>query len=454
MKASVRCQSLDLAGLARAEKHGLREDWIGKKRQINDNDPLVIGGLNLAELYAEHIDGARQNKGAKKPILHFIVKFPPEVLTDAAPVRFARRDREGREALMLAQAARFINDSHGGEAVFAARLDRDEAGTTVVDVFACPRYMKESKSQRREPVLWTSATRFGEKLALKHQDHIRSRLNDAASTKPITSPRAVGIALQEELSVWFERKNGVRLFRSLKASPTPDWVAPEEWRLNQIRAEADEAEAKRALAETEAERIADEAETAAAVATAAKIEAEAEAQRVAAKSGALLTAAAALAEEVNAGTLRRNEAGKIVADDGPALLGGLPDLAPAIRAGADAVEARKRAEADAEAAKRARIAAETDAAAAVEARQKAEGLVQRLTGLMSKVAAWLRRPDLPDAARRSGEDLMREVGLPIPQQQERGGGKGGLWRLTGLDGKGSPAEKPSPEADLLDGPSL
>lgn len=94
-------------------------------------------------------------------MLHFIIKFPPEVLTDEAPGRFAGLDRAGREAMMVRQAMAFINQSHGGRAVFAARLDRDEAGETVVDVFACPLYLKPSKSERREPALWTSATRFG-----------------------------------------------------------------------------------------------------------------------------------------------------------------------------------------------------------------------------------------------------------------------------------------------------
>lgn len=89
---------------------------------------------------------------------------------------------------MVRQAMAFINQSHGGRAVFAARLDRDEAGETVVDVFACPLYLKPSKSERREPALWTSATRFGEELARKHQDHIRARLKDAEAVKAITSP--------------------------------------------------------------------------------------------------------------------------------------------------------------------------------------------------------------------------------------------------------------------------
>lgn len=253
MKGAVRCESVDIAGLTRAEKHGRRQDWIGKQRKIRDRTPLVVGGLDLVNCYHRHIDGAKQNKGAKKPVLHFIVRFPPEVLTDEGPSPFAKLDREGRERLMVKQAVKFVQDTHGGKAVFAARLDRDEAGETVVDVFACPKYLKESRSARREPTLWTSATRFGEDLARKHQDHIRGRLKDAKTDKPITSPRAVGIALQEAFGQFFEKENGVKLDpRKLKDSRARDRLEIEEWRLRQMEAEATEAEIARKQAKADA----------------------------------------------------------------------------------------------------------------------------------------------------------------------------------------------------------
>lgn len=256
MKAAVRCESLDLAGLARAEKHGKREDWIGNQRRIKDRSPLIAGGLDLVNRYKKHVEGASLNKGAKKPALHFIVRFPPEVLTDDGPSPYVKLDRDGRERLMVKQAVQFIQDTHGGQAVFAARLDRDEAGETVVDIFACPKYLKESKSARREPKVWTSATRFGEELARKHQEHIRARMKDAKTSKAITSPRAVGMALQEEFAQFFEHKNGVKLDpRKLKDSRTKDRLEVEEWRLRQMETEAAEAEATRIHAEAEAVRI-------------------------------------------------------------------------------------------------------------------------------------------------------------------------------------------------------
>jgi|GEM_PF-6334148 len=56
----------------------------------------------------------------------------------------------------------FINFQHGHEAVFHARLDRDEAGQHVVDVFYAPRYVKSTKRKTEE---WVSLTKFGKELA-------------------------------------------------------------------------------------------------------------------------------------------------------------------------------------------------------------------------------------------------------------------------------------------------
>lgn len=448
MKAAVRCESLDLAGLARAEKHGKREDWIGKQRKIRDAKPLVYGGMDLVDLYAAHTEGARQNKAARKPVLHFIVRFPPEVLTDDGPTPYTRTDRAGRERLMVKQAVRFINETHGGQAVFAARLDRDEAGETVVDVFACPRYLKASKAAGRDPVLWTSATRFGEELARTHQDHIRARMKDAKTAKAITSPRAVGIALQESFGQFFERENGVKLApRKLKESRAKDRIEVEEWRLRQMGQDAAEAEARRA-------------------------EADEAALRVSAKSAALLTATAALTAEIAAGTLQRTEQGRIRVKDRAAIQGGLPDLAPALNAAADATEARRREERAAEAAKAVRAAeeakaeavkaeaarileeAQNDRTAAAKDRAEIRGLRERVDSLLEKAEAFLRRSDLPDLARKAGSALMRAAGRPVPEPDATTGQGGSrMRRMAGLDAaplSAPPAQQPGPEARPAD----
>lgn len=323
MKAAVRCESLNIAGLARAEKHGKREDWIGKQRQIRDVKPLVAGGMDLVDLYEKHVEGARQNKAAKKPVLHFIVKFPPEVLTDDGPTPYASLNRAGREKLMVKQAVRFINENHGGQAVFAARLDRDEAGETIVDVFACPKYMKESRSAHREPTLWTSATRFGEELARKHQEHIRTRLK-SDSARAITSPRAVGMAIQQEFAAFFERENRVKLDpRKLKESRAKDRIEVEEWRLRAMEREAMEARQERDSALIERDKARQEVETAQAAQVAAND-----------RTAAITAAGLAVVDEMTAETIRYDATGKIRMGNPAGIKPGLPELAPLVRAAA------------------------------------------------------------------------------------------------------------------------
>lgn len=375
MKASVRCDALDMTGLARAEKHGKRKDWISKQRRVRDVPALTLGGdpdadgLNLADLYAAHIDGARMNKAAKKTVLHFIIHYPEEVLEDGGPVPgFAALTPEEREKRLLQQAVDFVNESHGGDAVFAARLDRDEAGRTNVDVFATPRYLKPSKSGKRQPALWVSATRFGEALARKHQDHIAERLTDAeerldpdGNPIPITSPRAVGMALQEEFHEFFAGVNGVALEqRTLKESASKDRLRVEEWRLRKMKEEAAAALRQRdraRAAQEAADAAAAEARIAAGAALAAQADAEAraeatrrerdearreaaaakaEASRIETAAKGVGEAVVALAREMEAGTLVMGNDGLVYGEDVDALRPGKKFLKDAIRAAAQA----------------------------------------------------------------------------------------------------------------------
>lgn len=410
MKAAVRCESLDLAGLARAEKHGKREDWIGKQRKIRNVKPLVLGGLDLTALYEKHTEGARQNKAARKPVLHFIVRFPPEVLTDDGPTPYAQRDRAGRERLMVSQAVKFINETHGGEAVFAARLDRDEAGESVVDVFACPRYLKESKAGR-EPALWTSATKFGEELARKHQKHIRERMKDAKTAKAITSPRAVGMAIQESFGQFFERQNGVKLDpRKLKEGRAKDRLEVEEWRVQRMAQEA-------AKARQERDKAHDEAAAARAVQEEAAAEADAARQDVEAAKAA----AAAVVQDAEA------EAAKVKA------------------AGKAEVKADRQQVADTLAGKLAEV--QTLRAAAAKDRAEAKSLRETAKGLLDKVEEYLRRPDLPDLARKAGAVVLKTAGraVPEPDATSHGGGGSKMRRMAGLDAA-PPASAPAPQS--------
>lgn len=205
---SVRCSAIDLAGLGRQEKHGKRLDDLSQKRRIREVDPLVYRTLDLCDAYASHMEGVKLAKDAKKPILHFIIHFPDELFGDDSPYIGSKLERQEQ---MLAQAVAFINETHGGDAVIAARVDLDEKGETIVDVFAAPKYEKRTKRTKpneRGPI-WASATKFGRELALKHQDEIMRRHPEAEAA--LTGPRAVGIALQSEFAAFFLRENGVPL---------------------------------------------------------------------------------------------------------------------------------------------------------------------------------------------------------------------------------------------------
>ncbi|ARO16042.1 hypothetical protein BVG79_p4000002 (plasmid) [Ketogulonicigenium robustum] len=227
MKAAVRCSALDMAGLSAAEKHAKRQDKTSAKRVVRDASPLVYKTLDLRSAYDAHTKGVRQNKAAKKPVLHFIVRFPPELLDE----RRTNRSKEELQRAMVRQAVEFINETHGGNAVFAARLDRDEAGESIVDVFASPVYEKRTKRTPPDQPgeMWSSATKFGRELADKHREEIQRRHSGAAPN--YSAPRAVGIALQSEFAAFFERRNNIKLEpKREKSDGAPDRLETEAFK--------------------------------------------------------------------------------------------------------------------------------------------------------------------------------------------------------------------------------
>lgn len=225
MKAMVRVHSLTLNGqgekaLPTMELHGKRLDQTSQTNRVRDVDPLVYGSLNLREAYDVHVAGARMNASCKRPVLHALVRWPTE--WEVTPET---------EEWMINSAVQFINEAHGGNAVFAARLDRDEEGLHTVDVFFSPRYLKETKLTRgleKDPEVWVSPSKHGKDLALKHQDYIKSR--HPKSKGILTGPRHVGIALQCELTEWLADRGVTLEPRKEKAAGPPDTVHITEWK--------------------------------------------------------------------------------------------------------------------------------------------------------------------------------------------------------------------------------
>lgn len=137
---AVRVSTLDATDLASMERHGRREDASGQARRVSDDAPLVFGGLDICARQEAHTTGRKQQGRAKA--LHALVQFPSELIPNTAMA----------QKVMLREAVGFINEFYGGDAVFAARLDRDEKGTHKVDVFFLPRWdftYKDGRTQHR-----------------------------------------------------------------------------------------------------------------------------------------------------------------------------------------------------------------------------------------------------------------------------------------------------------------
>ena len=217
MHASIRVNSLTLSGkghktLPGMQAHGMRLDGSSKRRKVRNVEPLVYGSLDLQTAYSDHVKGCRMNAGLKRPAMHAIIQFPPQI-----------RISEANERKMLQLAVQFINKTHGGDAVFAARLDRDEDGRHTVDVFYSPKYVKETKKGSE---MWISTTKHGKELCERHRGEIERRHGGTFST----SPRQVGIALQAELYDFLRSKNLRLADRKEKDNSRPDRLEPEEYK--------------------------------------------------------------------------------------------------------------------------------------------------------------------------------------------------------------------------------
>ena len=225
MSVSIRIKSLHTGttgadSLSSAEAHGKRLDASGKARRVRDCDALVYGSLDLREAYNRHVEGCKSNKALKKPIQHAVIHFPNDLAISGKT-----------EQAMLDWAVTFINNTHGGQAVFAARLDRDEKGRHNVDVFFCPKYTKSTKARGDE--LWISPTKFGKALCKKHEDELVRRDKHGQFK---TGPRQVGIALNSELRLQMAQSKVLAPLikqKREKAEPASDWVSPEAYTLRQ-----------------------------------------------------------------------------------------------------------------------------------------------------------------------------------------------------------------------------
>lgn len=193
------------------ERHGLREDESSARRRVSGDEPVVYGSLDICEARDKHVEGCKAQKGNKTRAIHMLVQFPPDLIPNT---------EEGQQQ-MMAHAVKFANDFHGGDAVFAARLDRDEAGTHKVDVFLMPRYefaYKDGRTQKR-----TSVSKFAKEQAKQRYG------ND--------DRRSQGSALQDAFHEYLCDEMGLEaLPPKRKKTTAADRVEPEVYALRQEKA--------------------------------------------------------------------------------------------------------------------------------------------------------------------------------------------------------------------------
>lgn len=232
-----------------SEKHGKRLDKSSIKRAINLGIPPVkwlpdgVAGdaLDLVEQYERHLTLPEIDPKTKKPkrvfvpkaastVLHMLVKLPESV-----PVE-TRADAEAALALVVD----FAQETFGGNAVFAARMDRDEKSLNNADVFMAPRYAKELVGGDKESV---SLSKHLKMNAVKHNYDVTGR--DSLANQ--------GKALQDEFARWLREKGFEAVRGNPKETKGDDWVEPE---IAGARIDRDEAEKARQEARESEERAA------------------------------------------------------------------------------------------------------------------------------------------------------------------------------------------------------
>lgn len=219
---AIRQEALKGSDFVMAEKHGKRLDLMGPSRRVRDVKPLVYGSLDLAEARRAWMEGVQQQ--GETEALHMLVQFPTALKIDGP----TPEETERKEQALLMHAVRFANAYHGGDAVFAARLDRDEQGRHTVDVFAMPRYDFTYKDGRK--VKRAATSKFAKEQA---RARCRDLIQPGEKLQP-DSPIMQGRALQAAWHEYLRDELGMGAAlepRNIKKVRTADRLEPEEYSL-------------------------------------------------------------------------------------------------------------------------------------------------------------------------------------------------------------------------------
>lgn len=242
---AIRQQALKKADFNAAERHGKRLDVMGPARRVRDDPPLVYGSLDLADALEKHMAGVQQQ--GETEAIHMLVQYPTDLKFGVDPDKTKRA--------MLNHAVKFANKYHGGDAVFAARYDRDEEGQHTVDVFLMPRYdftYKDGRTAKRAAV-----SKFSKQQARARSADLIEPGEKLHPESPIMQGRALQAAWHEYL------RDDCRLGDFVQAPDrkkirTKDRLEPEELALQRKKTEVEaDALMMRAKAREEARTEAD-----------------------------------------------------------------------------------------------------------------------------------------------------------------------------------------------------
>lgn len=229
--------ALTRAGLLQAQRHEERKDKLGAARSVSRIAPLIWSRADdgIAEItvpdgwepgewdstllsdFDRHVKDARYDKRALasgKVAAHAFLQFPTALKLD-----------DDTEKMMLARAVKFVNQMHGKDAVFHARLDRDEHGKHGVDVFFAPKFEKTTGRKKDKTETWVSLRKFEKEkakaLGLDDGPRSRGRMFQDQWFEFLKSPHGMWLT-------WAERGKE-------KLSPAPDRLEPEVFKLTKDR---------------------------------------------------------------------------------------------------------------------------------------------------------------------------------------------------------------------------
>ena len=172
--AAIRVQKIkSMSTIRAAEAHGRRLDEASSRRvdasrtalnlaasQYSPDDPLA---LEAAYRGFRKATGAVEGKGAAI-MAHMIAVISPEVLAETGD---PRDPNNPKVRALFEQAQEWARSEFGDESLVASRLDVDEAGAGVVDLFVCPTAM-QAGGRGRKPKLTISVKSGLEAIAAKN----------------------------------------------------------------------------------------------------------------------------------------------------------------------------------------------------------------------------------------------------------------------------------------------